>query len=370
MKLLITIVCTATSSLAFVAEVRSQQFEKERAEIISEDQYKQPKALGRLAKAGKPAIPTLLQIIALKDFPKKDYGSKMRVVGTLQTILHEPANRSKSTLDELGRMLESGVANVADGALSCIAEFKGDPEARKILTSFVTGHAHPKLRGAAIGTLVIFTDHDKSLIPLLRESLRDPSDFLKMRAAGALGVLGNKDGLASCQEILRRKPGDSASNFSIKQAAEAAEHIGDPSALPLLKKVAEGEEYSVARDAAYMAIGKIELSLISDDAGKLRYIRNSLKNEAYARWGLFQLRQLIKDDSAHARELFSIMRDPLMHEGVRNEAKTFLWNYGWITQVDYWKKPQDMVLQSKPLFNFDEKMRAQERMAIDSAEGQ
>lgn len=276
----------------------------------------QQAAIHRLAHAGTPAIPALLEVMETH----KKFEVRTRAADALALIIRMSKDHDETLLARLAKLANSADYFMASPALTCMLEFKGSEQATDLLQRIAKTSGSPQVRMEALGSLMVVASSSLHLAPFMREFLRDPGDEVRAVAAGLLGRLGDKSGLPVCLEILERDPVDFRVQKLIGKAASSAGEIGDPSLIPALEKILKNAKASWPHADAYKAIAEIRLRGLSSQAEKLQFLQQKLQERIYIQWAAIELKRI------GTPEALAVLRraaeDPT-HPG-RAEASTWL----------------------------------------------
>jgi HEAT repeat protein len=259
--------------------------EREKETLIKGRPDEQQRAMANLAKGDNKATAVLCDVIE----NEKDATAKARAATALDENLKTATNRNEETLTRLERMTQSSDEKVVRLSASSVMHFKDSSRARKILRTLAKEHPDQQVRAHALGAFMVNIDGDKSEIPFVESFLQDKSEYVRVWAAGYLGALGSKSGLALCRDVLSREPLDDKIRALQMRAAIAAGRIGDPSLIPALKKVGASQDYGIAKWEALVAIKAIELKATSDKTERMQYLKTALSQTVYAQWAVQQL---------------------------------------------------------------------------------
>jgi HEAT repeat protein len=277
--------------VAVAAEV-----EHDKESLIKGRPDQQQTAMANLAKGDKKAAVALCDVIE----NEKDTGAKSRAAYALEANLKNPANQDDDTLSRLEQMVSSPDQQVVRLSASSIMQFKKNPRARTILRKLAKEHPDQQVRANALGAFMVNIDGDRSEIPFVESFLNDKAEYVRVWAAGYLGTLGDKKGLELCRDVLSREPKDDKVRALQMRAAIAAGRIGDPSLIPVLRKVGGSNEYGIAKSEALTAIKDIELQAAPSETEKIAYMKDAIGRVESARWAA---QHLMADGSAEAVEL-------------------------------------------------------------------
>lgn len=261
---------------------------KEKSRLIHGHPAEQQAAIMKLANSGESGSEALADIVE----NEKDPMAKARAGRALQEAALKPENRSKKFFQRLKRLSENENSTVSEQGLIAVMNLKRDPEARKLIKESAKSRRDPQLRAKALGMLLVNTERDKSEVPFLAEFLNDPSEYVRVWAAGYLGELGDARALPFINEVLQRKPQDDKGRALIMRAAIAAGRIGDSSSLPYLAVIGKSESYGIAQWDALLAIKDIELKHKSTDNDRIQYLDAALNEPTYCRWAALKLSQI------------------------------------------------------------------------------
>jgi HEAT repeat protein len=172
---------------------------------------------------------------------------------------------------------------------------------------------NPVRRRASIITLGLFGD--RSLIPILEETLKDESEILRVFAAGSLGLLGSDKGLSIALMASQSE------DFSIRMhAVQALGLIGSRTVLAYLNEMLKRNPKKVEREAIELAIFQINMKDLSNDE-RITGIKNKLlaiiKPTVSTRWCLDELARV---GGPTARMILDQVIRSDIDEGTRKEA--------------------------------------------------
>lgn len=281
----IALIFIALSGTLYAGEVVDTA--KERELLIHGHPAEQQEALAKLANAGENGSVVLADIIE----NEKDPMAKARAGRALQEAATKSENKNKQFFQRLKRLAQNQNNEVSEHGLMAVMNLKGDPEARKLIKESAKSRRDPQLRAQVLGMLLVNTERDKAEIPFLAEFLNDPSDYVRVWAAGYLGELGDIRGLSIINGVLQREPKDDKTKALIMRAAIAAGRIGDSSSLPLLQTIGKSESYGIAQWDALLATKEIELKKTAD-ADRIRYLDAALNQSTYCGWAASKLFQM------------------------------------------------------------------------------
>ena len=160
----------------------------EKSRLIKGHPAEQQAAIIRLANAGEAGADALVDIIE----NEKDGMAKARAGRSLQEAAKRPENRNKRFFQKVKRLADNQNASVSERGLLTAMNMKSDPEARKLLRELAKSKTDPQLRAKTLGMLLVNTERDKAEVPFLAEFLNDPSEYVRVWAAGYLGELGDR----------------------------------------------------------------------------------------------------------------------------------------------------------------------------------
>lgn len=286
-----------TIALIFTVFFRSLSLAAEQAELrnalTSGRPHDRDAAMKGLLEKGPGAVPALVEVLKTAS----DDDAKARAGRLLTVLMSNRANRDQAMLDSFEELALSKDQSANDAGINAISAFKHDRRARKMLEGVASRHKDEYARGTALGALLVNSERDKSIIPFMTSSLTDPSEFVQVQAAGYLGMLGNKRGLPGCLSILGRVPSDDKTRGLQMRAAISLGLIGDPTALPILRTVADSAAYGPASWDAKIAIKEIELHQIPARKDQLQYLKISLASRLYSQWAANKLKEIGGADS-------------------------------------------------------------------------
>src|SRR5262249_41361811 len=119
--------------------------------------------------------------------------------------------------------------------------------------------------------------------------LRDDSDYVRVWAAGFLGLMGDSSGLPICESVLARNPIDDKIRALQMRAAIAAGRIGDPHSLKILRIVGDSEDYGLAKYEAWNAIREIEFKNAGSQDSQIKYLQTALADPRATQWAARRL---------------------------------------------------------------------------------
>lgn len=289
---MLLIFCLISPSLSVAAE-SPINIATERKRLISGSAQEQQDAMSRLRASGSKANKELLDIVE-----HGDAGAKTRAANVLGGILEDSKNRTPETFDALDKLASDKDLSTVDSVMIVLTKAKGENRARAIVKRLAATHADERIRAKAASDITVVSNNDPADIPALKGMLKDRSEFVRLRAAGSLGVLGNNEGLRQCLDVLNR-PADKAQNRDLRlEAAVAAGKIGDNQALPALRKLAQSR--GPVKGRALIAIRTIELHGLKSDSERVSYLKSALKDQATARWAGYELQNLNTPDALNA----------------------------------------------------------------------
>ena len=159
---------------------------------------------------------------------------------------------------------------------------------------------------------------DTRAIPLLKAELNNINNNEQTRiyAAGALGMLGVKDGYDIALASI-----DSTDGIIKSSAITSLGMIGDPAALESLNRIDQGDTLIVPRRAARVAIAMIESKRLTGD-DKVNFLKKKLKKNPrmteMIRWGTAKLKRINSKSSRNA--LNDLASDAPEHSSLRHAA--------------------------------------------------
>lgn len=259
---------------------------KERELLIHGHPAEQQAAMMRLANSGESGFSILADIIE----NEKDSTAQGRAGLALQEAATRPENKTNTDFFKRAkRLAENENPNISYHGLQAVAKMKQFPEARKLIKQAAKSRREPKLRALVLGLLLANSENDKAEASFFAEYLKDPSEYVRVWAAGFLGVLGDARALQFINEVLRREPKNTETRFLIMRAAIAAGCIGDSSSLPLLRIIGESANYGIAQEDARQAMKEIEIKNLPTIGDRIKYLETTLYEPAYSRWAAFKL---------------------------------------------------------------------------------
>ncbi|MFQ5700844.1 MAG: HEAT repeat domain-containing protein, partial [Acidobacteriota bacterium] len=122
--------------------------------------------------------------------------------------------------------------------------------------------SHAAVRAKAINELV--SRNDRSAVPDIIDRLGDSSTAVRENAAKALGVLGDPAAIPALKRVME-VPGED--EWIRLQAAESVARLGDAAGLPLLLQLARHAEAGLARHEALEALVELSSLEMPEDAG-------------------------------------------------------------------------------------------------------
>lgn len=278
---------TMLSPLVYAGEVIDTA--KEGELLIHGHPFEQQAAMMRLANSGESGSSTLADIVE----SGKDSEAQGRAGMALQEAATKPENNTSTVFfKRLKRLAENEDASISYHGLAAVANMKQHPGARQVIKNAARSRREPKMRAQILGLLLVNSENDKAEVPFFAEFLKDPSEYVRVWAAGFLGELGDARALKFINEVLRREPKNSEAKFLIMRAAIAAGSIGDPSSLPLLKIIGEKAPYGIAQDDARQATKEIEIKRLPTIGDRIKYLEATLHEPAYCRWAAFKLSRI------------------------------------------------------------------------------
>lgn len=282
------IIATAMLGLFFVHPAHSagNDVSDEVSRLETGSPADQQSAMASLAKRGSEAVPALMNVAR----GSKDKMARVRATKTLKQILKSDPAAARTVVSDVQSMVQSQDLAVADAGVSLAVEIK-TAQGADIIRGAVMNHPNELVRGKAVTALGVATNRGKEEVPTLLEALKDKSEFVRLRAAGALGQVGRNDGLALCLEVLRRDA--IRKNWSAQiEASESAGEIGDKAALPVLEKVAAADAYGPAKGRAKIAILAIKLAQTSEKKDQMAILAAGLHDIATGLWAAYKLKAL------------------------------------------------------------------------------
>lgn len=261
--------------------------EREKERLVSGSTMEQQDAMARLKSGGSRSGTALLDVIEHSDST-----AKARAAEVLGGILAEANNRTPETFATLERLAAEKDYSTVDSVMRTLVKAKGDDRAHSIIKRLATSHVNESIRGKAASSLTVVSNNDPADVPVLSELLKDPSEFVRLRAAGSLGILGKKDGLPVCLDVLNRPPEKEEARGLQLEAAIAAGKIGDSRALPILRKIGQSDSYGPAKGRALIAISTIELHGLKSKAAQIDYLKAAIKDRATSRWAGYELQNM------------------------------------------------------------------------------
>lgn len=300
----VLLVCSLVLPTLAIAAESPINVGTEKKRLISGSAQEQQDAMTRLRASGSRANKELLDIVE-----HGDAGAKTRAANVLGSILEDSRNRTPETFDALDRLASDKDLSTVDSVMIVLTKAKGESRARAIVKRLASTHGDERVRGKAASDITVVSNNDPADIPVLKGLLKDRSEFVRLRAAGSLGVLGSKDGLSQCLDVLNR-PADKTQNRNLQlEAAVAAGKIGDSQAIPTLRKLAQAR--GPIKGRALIAIRTIELRGLKSDSERISYLKSSLKDQATARWAGYELQTLNTPDALNVlKEVAGDKSDP------------------------------------------------------------
>ncbi|HOX23457.1 MAG TPA: HEAT repeat domain-containing protein, partial [Elusimicrobiales bacterium] len=280
---------------------------------------------GRLARAGKQGTRALLDLAE----NTQDRKARARAFTALEESVKDPNNQDEEILGKLEKMAvqtdRQTDRQTALHASMALMSFKKNLRAKVALKKAIQTQQGELDRAQLLGTFLVNIDKDKTEIPFFKEYfLNDKSEYVRIAAAGHLGSLGDKSGLAFCKTILEKEPIDINVQRLQMYAARAAGSIGDTNLLPILKTVAASRKYGVAQSRAIMAINDIELQSKQSKSQKLEYLKKSLGDPYSVRWAALTLANM-KDKDATAVLYWAAQQKDLAGAKIGTAPNYFVW---------------------------------------------
>lgn len=267
----------------------------EKKRLVSGSALEQQDAMTRLKSGGGQSSKALIDIME-----HADSAAKIRAAGVLGSILEDAKNRTPETFDALDELTSDKDLSAVDSAMLVLTKAKGETRAHSIIKRLAVTHENETIRAKAASDLLVVSNSDPANIPVLRDLLKDKSAFVRLRAAGSLGVLGNVEGLSYCLDILGRSPEREETRALQMEAAISAGRIGDVRALPALRVIAQSDSYGPAKGRALIAIHMIGKRVLKSDAEKIAYLKSALKDRAVARWAGYELQNMSTQEAISA----------------------------------------------------------------------
>jgi HEAT repeat protein len=202
-------------------------------QLDSRDRNISEEAYSKLLEYGANAVPDLLECLEVD-------GRKFRVIRLLGEI------GAKETYDRLMMFLEDEDFLIRTQTLDSLFSINKEKTIPYIINGLENDAKGWVRRDAA--ELLGNYKPEPAVMTALRKALQDDDLTVRISAAGALGRLGNKEGLQLALAILENEEIEYEERDS---AAEALGDIGDASALPYL------EEYHEERCVVARAMKKI-----------------------------------------------------------------------------------------------------------------
>jgi HEAT repeat protein len=285
MALLLTLCCSPAIASEQVS-MRTTSMNKDIEVLISGSVADQQRAMLALKRAGKSAIPLLLQTLRAPH----DYKAKLRVGATLESILSVPDNQDSATLQDLKMLAASRKYSDVSPVIACISAFKDDVNARQLLREIAQSHPDDSIRARALSGLVANSGNDRNEAPILQRILSsDPSLDVKLAAARELALLGDGSGRRIILEALSQSPNDIRAQKRQMQAAITAGRIGSLEFVPILERVSKDPKaYMVWKDAAE-ALFEIRVQHSPSQAETFAILREGLRHRLAAEWAANRL---------------------------------------------------------------------------------
>lgn len=217
-----------TAAVTSLGLLRVQESQESLAHLLQSDKdpnVRQACATALYRLGNSSSIPVFIE--ALSDTSDGVRFSAAQALG---------AFRSKKAVPDLLKTLtevSASMRRIAAKSLGDIGDTSAAPGLRPLLTD-----PHQDVRRSAARALGILKDSE-SIVPL-KKLLKDSNEGVRVSAAFALGNIGNRSGRKVALAVLK-----TSNSPSVRaRAAQALATIGDPSAIPALKKVAqEGNTY-------------------------------------------------------------------------------------------------------------------------------
>jgi HEAT repeat protein len=286
----------------------------------------EPQSVDEMLAHGEKAVPALIKILQTKaasPFSTESMEEWRHTVTVMEMLAEWKAEQA---LDVLNQMLTtSGDLSAIYNAARTVGKIGGKTSFTTLTTVLAESdnsqdkNATHRKRAAILGLGLC---GNTQAVPLLIQEMQDEKndDFIRVCAAGSLGLLGDQSGLQIVLEAT-----DSTDPQLRLRSIEMIGAIGAPSAIKQLEEIINSQAPYVYRVAAKTSMMMIEAQQLSDQE-QIKYLAENLvkfhRMTAFVWWGTSRLKALNTEESKKALQSLSKAEEPFLRDTARLKLQT------------------------------------------------